>query len=75
MDKCNLRGIIISIVIFLILIGLSMILSPKLIGMISESWKSSDATEPSLLYIWSIRFGGIIFALVRLANIVIYLLK
>lgn len=52
-----------------------MILSPKLIGMISESWKSSDATEPSLLYIWSIRFGGIIFALVRLANIVIYLLK
>lgn len=58
--------------IFLILIGLLMILKPEFIWSIAESWKSADATEPSSLYIGSIRFGGTMCMIVGLVSAVVY---
>jgi hypothetical protein len=49
----------ILICIVLLIFSLLMIFTPKGIWVITESWKSNDATEPSDLYIWSIHFGGI----------------
>jgi hypothetical protein len=45
--------------ILLILGGLLMVFKPALMWSITESWKSNDATEPSDLYVWSTRFGGV----------------
>lgn len=50
----------------LILAGLIMVISPKVIWSIVEKWKSEGATEPSVVYIWSIRFGGTICIVIAL---------
>ncbi len=57
--------------IFLILVGLVMVALPQFIWQISEKWKSSDASEPSSLYLVSIRVGGILCALAGLATLFI----
>lgn len=44
---------------FLILAGLLMLFKTELLWKLTEKWTSSDATEPSDLYLWNTRFGGI----------------
>jgi hypothetical protein len=44
--------------ILLFLFGLFLLISPGVWWSITEQWKSSDAIEPSKLFIWSTRFGG-----------------
>jgi len=46
--------------IFLVLIGGIMLIKPKAIWKISESWKTKAAGEPTDLYIMMIRIGGCI---------------
>ncbi|KIL35051.1 hypothetical protein SD71_15425 [Cohnella kolymensis] len=58
--------------IFLLAVGLFMFFKPLLIWMITESWKSNDATEPSDLYIWSTRIGGVLFTLVGIGGIFVF---
>ncbi|BBH20492.1 hypothetical protein Back11_18370 [Paenibacillus baekrokdamisoli] len=60
--------------VILALIGLLMFTKPAFIWMISESWKSNDATEPSDLYNWSTRFGGIICMIVGIAGFIVLLI-
>ncbi|MBE4909187.1 hypothetical protein IMZ08_14060 [Bacillus luteolus] len=55
----------------LILIGLFMIVNPSIFWKITESWKSSQASDPSGLYIWSTRFGGVMFTIVGISTVVI----
>jgi hypothetical protein len=50
-----------------------MLYKPPLIWIITESWKSNDATEPSDLYILSTRIGGIMFTLVGLGGIFVFI--
>lgn len=57
--------------VFLILLGLLMLFKPPIIWSITESWKSNDATEPSNLYLWSTRFGGVMCTLAGLGSIVV----
>lgn len=63
----------ILLAIFLIIVGLLMIFQPNLIWNITESWKSSDSTEPSSLYIGSIRMGGILCTLVGIVYAIVLL--
>jgi hypothetical protein len=51
------------LLVLLIIIGITMVIWPTGIWLISESWKSDGATEPSKLYVWSIRFGGVMCTL------------
>jgi hypothetical protein len=60
--------------IFLILVGLLMILKTRLIWEITERWTSRDGTDPSSLYIWNTRFGGVMCTLVGLAGLLVYLI-
>ena len=61
--------------IFLLSMGVFMISKPSVFWLLFESWKSNDATEPSSLYIWSTRFGGIMFIVVGICLIIaVYLL-
>jgi hypothetical protein len=64
----------IFISIFLILGGLLMILKTSFFWEMTERWTSSDAAEPSNLYIWNTRFGGIICTLVGFAGLIIDLI-
>ncbi|HWO76017.1 MAG TPA: DUF6199 family natural product biosynthesis protein [Bacillus sp. (in: firmicutes)] len=57
--------------IVLIMNGLIMLIYPSIVWIISESWKSNNA-EPSILYIWSTRFGGIISIIFGIVFIVKY---
>ncbi len=59
--------------VFLIAAGICMLWKPAFVWSITEHWKSQDASEPSSLYIWSIRFGGLLCALVGLASALVYL--
>jgi hypothetical protein len=56
----------------LVIVGLVMLVRPALIWSIGEQWKSSDATEPSALYILSTRFGGVMCLLVGIGVIAAY---
>lgn len=59
--------------IFLIALGLFMIFKTALIWKITERWTSNDGTEPSNLYLWNTRFGGIMCTLVGLVNLTVHL--
>ncbi len=61
----------ILLAVFLIAAGLVMICKPALIWTISEKWKSSGADGPSSLYLWSIRFGGILCTSIGLAYAIV----
>jgi hypothetical protein len=52
--------------IILGIIGLVMLIKPSIIWLITEKWKSRDVTEPSNLYVWSIRFGAICLIVVAI---------
>lgn len=56
--------------IMLVIIGITMIIKPNIIWFVTESWKSNDATEPTHLYIWSTRFGGIMITLAGIGGVV-----
>ncbi|WP_088072795.1 DUF6199 family natural product biosynthesis protein [Gottfriedia luciferensis] len=57
--------------ILLLIIGLTMLISPNTVYLIIESWKSDYATEPSSFYVWSTRLGGIMFTLVGSGGIIL----
>ncbi|MFE8699975.1 DUF6199 family natural product biosynthesis protein [Cytobacillus sp. FJAT-54145] len=57
--------------IFLTAFGVLLIIKPSLLWLLTESWKSADGTEPSNLYIWSTRFGGVMFMLVGISTVVV----
>lgn len=61
--------------IFLILVGLLMLIKPDIFWLITESWKSSDATEPTNLYIVSVRLGGVLFILFGIGGIIAFSLN
>lgn len=56
--------------IILTVVGILMLVRPTLVWSITESWKSSDATEPSNLYKLSIRFGGIMCTLAGVSLVI-----
>ncbi|OAB42817.1 DUF6199 family natural product biosynthesis protein [Paenibacillus glacialis] len=57
-----------------VFMGLWMFFYPTIIWEISESWKSNDGSEPSDLYICSIRLGGIMCILAGLGGIIAFIL-
>lgn len=61
-------------VIFLIL-GFIMIFAPKVFYDITQGWKNSSDAEPSHIFIFSTRFGGIMFIIVGIAALIIQSLK
>ncbi|MEH7453199.1 DUF6199 family natural product biosynthesis protein [Gottfriedia acidiceleris] len=56
--------------IILILFGFLLIVSPGAFWVVTESWKTDGATEPSSYYKWSTRFGGTMCVLVGAASII-----
>jgi hypothetical protein len=56
--------------ILFMVIGLVMSLAPTFFWMLTEQWKSRDATEPSTLFILSTRFGGGMFAILGLLGVI-----
>ncbi len=63
----------IFLAIFLLAAGILILWKPTFIWNITERWKSQGAEEPSSLYLWSIRFGGILCVLIGLASALVYL--
>lgn len=59
--------------IFVFLAGLFMAISPGSVWMISESWKSNDATEPSDAYLISTRIGGMIMASAGILCLIVFI--
>lgn len=55
--------------ILLVAFGLLITFKPAMIWSIAESWKSADATEPSELYLWSTRVGGVMCTLAGIGGI------
>ncbi len=54
--------------IFLVAVGVCMLGKPVFVWNITERWKSQGASEPSSLYIRSIRLGGLLCALIGIAS-------
>lgn len=52
-------------------LGLLLFLKPGLVWKLTEQWKSYRADEPSDLYLLSTKLGGILFALLGIAMIVL----
>ena len=67
--KRRVIAMILFIVVFII--GLLLLVFPKHIWEITESWKSYDATEPSDLYIISTRIGSGLCILIAIAGIIV----
>ncbi|MFC4619949.1 DUF6199 family natural product biosynthesis protein [Camelliibacillus cellulosilyticus] len=57
--------------LFLLLAGLIMLIRPDLFYKLTVQWKSDDESDPSDLYIWSTRFGGVMCTLVGLSGVVV----
>ena len=63
----------IALSIIIAIIGITMILKPGLIYDITESWKTYPDSEPSELYLFNTRLGGVVFLLIGIAGIIILL--
>ncbi len=57
--------------IIMIAVGIVMVTNPELIYTISEKWKSNSDSEPSKLYINSIRFFGIMVIIIAVVALVV----
>ncbi len=57
------------------IVGIVMLISPKTIFQIIESWKGSSNNEPSALYSASTRVGGLAFLIIGIASIIVSLLN
>ncbi|GMA49899.1 hypothetical protein GCM10025857_12560 [Alicyclobacillus contaminans] len=60
--------------IVIMLFGLILLIRPDWSWMITEKWKSNDATEPSNVYKLSTRFGGVICILLGGVGLLVLLL-
>ena len=58
-------------IIFLVF-GIVLFLKPRLFYDLTESWKNNVTGEPSDLYIFSIRFRGVVVAIVGVASIIVH---
>ncbi len=63
------------IYILLVLVGLVMLIRPEVVWSITESWKSNGAVKPSKVYVWTIRFGGLLCTAAGIGGIFVHLLK
>lgn len=51
-----------------------MLFKTKLLWNLTEKWTSRDATEPSDLYLWNTRFGGIVCFSIGVVGIFVQIL-
>ena len=56
------------------LFGIMLLAKPRLFFDITESWKHTFSSEPSTLYIFSTRFGGVIVSIIGVACMIVYFL-
>ena len=61
--------------IFLGIVGLLMLIKPSLVWSLTEQWKSDEATEPSDLYVFSIRFGGTICVTIAVISLLLFFIN
>lgn len=57
--------------ILLLILGIIMLWKPLLLFLITESWKHNGVEEPSSLFVFSTRLGGVVVAIVGIAGIII----
>ena len=56
----------------LIGLGVVMLVNPKFVYEVHETWKhNGDAGEPSNLYLWHTRIGGIVFILAGICGLIV----
>ena len=55
----------------LIAAGITMVVKPRLIFELTESWKHSGGTEPSNLFLISTRFGGVMCTLAGICGMIV----
>ena len=56
----------------LIGIGITMLVKPQFVYELTESWKHGGGVyEPSGLYVWSTRFGGVMFILAGICGVIV----
>ena len=56
----------------LIGIGITMLVKPQFVYELTQSWKSDGGVgEPSGLYVWSTRFGGVMFTLAGICGVMV----
>ena len=58
--------------LFLTGFGLFIFFKPEMFWQLTESWKSNDATEPSDLYLFNTRFGGVMCTLVGTLQLIVF---
>ena len=64
--------VILSVV--LVMIGAFMAFAPRGFYEVTEKWKTTSNTEPSDLFLFSTRFGGVFFLLAGIAGLAVFLL-
>ena len=61
--------------ILFILCGAALLLKPKLLFDLTESWKSYRSNEPSKLYLFSTRFGGAFLSVIGVASMIVFFMN
>lgn len=56
--------------ILFVAIGLVLLIAPKTVYKITESWKNDAEGEPSGIFLMSTRFGGAIFCIIGVLAII-----
>lgn len=62
---------IFPVLILLTALGVTMIWKPQLVYELTESWKHGGASEPTKLYLWNTRFGGVMCALAGIGGMIL----
>ena len=61
-----------SLSLMLACMGIVMLVKPQFVYELKESWKHDGGVyEPSRLYVWSTRFGGVMFTLAGILGLIV----
>ncbi len=60
--------------VFFLALGVFLFFWPEVLWHLTEEWKSYSASEPSDLYLRSTKFGGVLFALLGAAMVLLPLI-
>ena len=55
----------------LIALGITMLVNPRLVFQLAESWKHDGGAEPSEMFLFSTRFGGVMCTLAGICGRVV----
>lgn len=63
----------IALSIIVLLVGIFVVIKPKIVYDLTQNWRNAKSAEPSQLYLFVTRIWGVLFILLGIAGLIVFL--